>query len=172
MLCWCLLYNSLNLKIQLLSHVQLFATSWTEAYQASLSSTISWSLLNFMSIESVRPSQPSHSCFATPFSFYLLSLPASRSFPKSHIRWPKYQSFSISPSNIRYSCWFPLGLTGLISLQSKELSRISCIYTYIPSPPRPLTPTSHSSRWSRISLCYIAASHYPSILHMVVWKTF
>ena len=115
---------------------------------------------------------PTISCFATPFSFYLLSLPASRSFPKSHIRWPKYQSFSISPSNIHYSCWFPLGLTGLISLQSKELSRISCMYTYIPSPPHPLTPTSHSSRWSWISLCYIAASHYLSILHMVVWKTF
>ena len=42
-----------------------------------------------------------------------------------HIRWPKYWSFSflISPSD-GYSCWFPLGLTGLISLQSKGLLRV------------------------------------------------
>ena len=42
-----------------------------------------------------------------------------------HIRWPKYWnfSFSINPSN-EYSGWFPLGLTGLISLQSKGLSRV------------------------------------------------
>ena len=41
------------------------------------------------------------------------------------IRWPNYWSlsFSISPSN-EYSGWFPLGLTGLIFLKSKELSRV------------------------------------------------
>ena len=39
---------------QLLSGVQLFVTPWTAAHQASLSSTISWSLLKFMSIESER----------------------------------------------------------------------------------------------------------------------
>ena len=39
------------------------------------------------------------------------------------IKWPKYWSFSISPSN-EYSRWVPLGLTGLISLQSKGLSRV------------------------------------------------
>ena len=38
-------------------------------------------------------------------------------------------------------------------------------------PPHP-TPTSHSSRWSWRSLCCIAATHYLSILHMVVWKIF
>ena len=42
--------------IQLLSHVQLFATPWTAACQASLSFTISQSLLKLMSIETVRPS--------------------------------------------------------------------------------------------------------------------
>ena len=42
--------------VQLLSHVQLFATPWTAAHQAPLSFTISWSLLRFMSIESVMPS--------------------------------------------------------------------------------------------------------------------
>ena len=113
---------------------------------------------------------------AAPFSFCLLSFSASRSFPMSHIRCPKYWSFSISPSNVHYSGWFPLGLTELISLQCKELSKISCMYTYIPSPPQPTppppTPTSPSSRWSQSFLCCIAASHYLSILHMVVWKIF
>ena len=42
--------------IQLLSHVRLFVTSWTEAPQASLSFTISWSLLKLTSIESMMPS--------------------------------------------------------------------------------------------------------------------
>ena len=43
-------------SVHSLSHVQLFATPWTSAYQASLSITNSWSLLKFMSIESVMPS--------------------------------------------------------------------------------------------------------------------
>ena len=60
------------------------------------------------------------SFYADPFSFCFQSFPASGSFP---IRWPKYWSFSISPSN-DYSGCFPLGLTGLISLMSKGLSRV------------------------------------------------
>ena len=43
-------------SVQSLSHVQLFATPWTAAHQASLSITNSWSLLKLMSIESVMPS--------------------------------------------------------------------------------------------------------------------
>ena len=46
--------------VQSLSCVRLFATPWTAVCQASLSFTISWSLLKLMSIESVMPSQPSH----------------------------------------------------------------------------------------------------------------
>ena len=42
--------------LQLLSRVQLFATSWTAAHQASLSFTISWSLLKLMSVVAVMPS--------------------------------------------------------------------------------------------------------------------
>ena len=66
--------------VQALSHVLLFATPWTEAHQASLSFTISWSLLKLMSIESVMPSN--HLILCHP----LLSpsiFPASGSFPKS-----------------------------------------------------------------------------------------
>ena len=49
-------------SVQLLSHVQLFATPWTAARQASLSITNSWNLLKLMSIESVMPSNLILSC--------------------------------------------------------------------------------------------------------------
>ena len=77
--------------VQSLSHVQLFATPWTAASQASLSITNSQSLLKLMSIESVMPSN--HLVLCRP----LLLLPSI--FP--NIRWPKHWSFSfsISPSN-------------------------------------------------------------------------
>ena len=67
-------------SVQLLSHVQLFATPWTAACQASLSITNSQSLLKFMSIELVMPSNRSSS--VVPFSC-LQSFPASESFPMS-----------------------------------------------------------------------------------------
>ena len=57
------------LVVQSLSHVQLFVTPWTAAHQAPLSSTISQSLLNFMSTELVMPSN--HFILCHPFSFCL-----------------------------------------------------------------------------------------------------
>ena len=78
-----------------LSHVQLFATPWTAARQATLSFTISWSLLKLMSIESVIPSN--HLVLCCPLCSYLQSFLASGSF--LHIRWPKYWSFSFSISS-------------------------------------------------------------------------
>ena len=63
--------------VQLLSHVQLFATPWTAACQASLSFTISWGLLKLMSIESVMPS--SHLILCHP----LLLLPSI--FPRTRV---------------------------------------------------------------------------------------
>ena len=56
--------------------------------------------------------------------FCLQSFPAPGSFPMSWLfctKWPKHSCFSISPSN-EYSGWYPLGLTGLISMQSQRLS--------------------------------------------------
>ena len=105
------------------SHVRIFASPWTVAQQAPLSSTISLRLLKFMSIESVMLSN--HLILCTPFSFCLLSFLGSGSSPESalHIRWPEYWSCSISPSN-EYSGLISLGLTGLILLQFKELSRV------------------------------------------------
>ena len=86
--------------IQSLRHVWLFATPWTAARQVSLSFTISQSLLKFMSIESMMPSN--HLILCRPLLF-LPSFSASRSYPESVLRnrWPKYWSFSfnISPSN-------------------------------------------------------------------------
>ena len=86
--------------VQLLSRVQLFATPWTVAHQAFLSFTISRSLLKFMSIESVMP--PNDLVLCWPL-FLLSSIFRSiRVFSNEsvlHIKWPKYWSFSINPSN-------------------------------------------------------------------------
>ena len=104
---------------QLLSHVRLFATQWTAAHQTSPFITNSRSLLKLMS-KSVMPFNHLTLCH------HLLFPPSI--FPEEsilHIRWPKYWSFSfnISPS-MNIQDWFPLGLTGWISLQSKGLSRV------------------------------------------------
>ena len=89
-------------SVQSLSHVQLFATPWTPARQASLSITNSQSLLKLMSIESVMPSNHLILCrlLLLPTSIF----PSIRVFSNGsvlRIRWPKYWSFSfsISPSN-------------------------------------------------------------------------
>ena len=73
---------------------------WTSACQASLSFTISWSLLKLMSIESVMPSN--HLILCYPLVLLPSIFPSIRVFLNVlalHIRWPKYWSFSISPSN-------------------------------------------------------------------------
>ena len=85
-----------------LSHVWLFATPWTAAWQASLSSTISWSLLNLMTIEAVTPSN--HLILCHPLLLLPSIFPSIRVFSNQSalcIRWLKYWSFSfnISPSN-------------------------------------------------------------------------
>ena len=59
-------YNKNISSVQMLSHVQFFATPWTAASQASLSITNSWSLLKLMSIKSVTPSN--HLILCCPFS--------------------------------------------------------------------------------------------------------
>ena len=88
-------------SVQSLSRVQLFATLWITAHQASLSITNSWSSLKLMSIESVMPS--SHLILGRPLLLPPIP-PSIRVFSNQsalHIRWPEYWSFSfsISPSN-------------------------------------------------------------------------
>ena len=114
--------------IQLLSRVQLLVAPWIAAHQASLSFTISQSLPKLKSIESFNGLESFNGPSNHLFLYYPLLLlpsifPSIRVFSNEsalHIRWPKYCSFSfsISPSN-EY-----LGLTGLISLQSKGLLRV------------------------------------------------
>ena len=74
-------YECIAIVVQLLSLVQLFATPWTTACQAPLSSTVSQSLLKSMSTESVM--QSSRLLLCHPFSFCFQSFPASESFPVS-----------------------------------------------------------------------------------------
>ena len=86
--------------VQLLSHVQLFSTSWTAAYQASLSFTVSLSLLRLMSIESVMPSNRLILCCSLllPPSIF----PSIRVFSNESalcFSWPKCWSFSFSTAN-------------------------------------------------------------------------
>ena len=86
---------------QLLSHVRLFATAWAAACQASLPFTTSLSVLKFMSIESVMPSN--HLILCHPLLLLPSIFHSIRIFSNElalHIRWPKYWSFSfsISPS--------------------------------------------------------------------------
>ena len=97
-----MLLMSLLSSVQSLSHVQLFATPWTAARQASLSITNSWNLLKLMSIESVMPSN--HLILCHPLLLLPSIFPNIRVFSNEsalHIRWPKYWSFSFSiiPSN-------------------------------------------------------------------------
>ena len=110
-----MLPQSVSQSVQLLNCVQLFAIPWTAAYQASLSFTISWSLLKLMSIGSVMPSN--HLILCHPLLLLPSVFPSIRVFSSEsvlHIRWPKYCSFSfsLSPSN-EYS--------GLISFKIDRL---------------------------------------------------
>ena len=116
---------SLVIVVQSLSRVRLFAIPRTAACQASLS-TISQSLLKLMSIESVIPSSQLILC--RPHSSCPQSFPVSWSFPMSRFftsgchRIEASASASVLTMNIQD--WFPLGLTGVISLLSKGLSRV------------------------------------------------
>ena len=87
-------------SVQSLSHVRLFAAPWTAAYQASLSITKFRSLLKLMSIELVMPSN--HLILCCPLLLLPSIFPSIRVFSNESvlcIRWPKYCSFSFSPSN-------------------------------------------------------------------------
>ena len=90
----------LALSVQSFSHVHLFVTPWIAACQASLSITNSQSLLKLMSIKWVMPSN--HLILCRSLCLLPSIFPSIRVFSNEsvlHIRWPKYWSFSISPSN-------------------------------------------------------------------------
>ena len=99
---WCLLwadcpnrviqFSSVQFSsVQPLSHVQLFATPWTTAHQASLSITNSWSLPKLVSFESMMPSN--HLILCRPLLLLPSIFPSIRVFSNEsavHIKWPKY----------------------------------------------------------------------------------
>ena len=108
-------------SVQSLSRVQLFATQWIAARQASLSITNSQSSLKLMSIKSVMP--PNHLIFCRPLLLLPPIPPSIRVFPNEStllMRWPKYWSFSfiISPSK-EYSglISFRMDLFDLLAIQ-------------------------------------------------------
>ena len=107
-----------------LNHVQLFAIPWTAAHQASLPFTTCQSLFKLMSIDSVVPSN--HPILCRPLLLLPSIPPCIIVFSNESalcIKWPKYWSFSFSPSN-EYSRLISLGLSGLILLLSRGLSKV------------------------------------------------
>ena len=121
-----LLNRCIEVSLQSLSHVWLFATPWTAACQASLSITNSQSLLKLKSIELVMPSN--HLILCHLLSSYLQPFLAWGSFQMSQFFASGNQSTGVStsasvlPMNIQDG--FPLRCTGWISLQSEGLSRV------------------------------------------------
>ena len=130
--------SGLNVVVQSLSHVQLIATPWTAAHQASLSFTISRSLLRLMTIELVMSSNHLILCLILLPSFF----PSIRVFSNEsvlRIKWPKYWSFSTSPSN-EYSGlisfridWFDLlavqgTFKSLLQHHSSKASILRCFF--------------------------------------------
>jgi len=112
--------------VQLLSRVQLFATPWLQHTRLPCPSPSSRACSNSCPLS--RWCHPTISSSVIPFSSHLQSFPASGSFPMSQFFTSGDQiigvsaSASVLPMTIQH--WFPLGWTGLISLQSKKLSRV------------------------------------------------
>ena len=102
LLCYSVTYVAMSAffcfsSVQSLNHVQLFATPWTAAHQASLFITNSRSLLKLMSIELLMTSN--HLIHCHPLLLPPLIFPSIRVFSNEsvfRIRWPKYWSFSFS----------------------------------------------------------------------------
>ena len=118
----------LAVQFSSLTQIVLSDSLWPHGLQHArlpCPSPIPWSLLKLMSIESVIPSN--HLILCCPFFSCPQSFPTSGSFSMSQFFTSGGHSVgasasaSVLPMNIQN--WFPLGLTGLISLQSKGLSR-------------------------------------------------
>ena len=165
------LYFSL---VHLLSHVQLFATPWTAARQASLSITNSQSLLKVMSIKSVVPSN--HLILCRPLLLMPPIFPSIRVFSNElvlHIRWPKYWSFSFSisssnenPGLVAFKIdWLDLlavqgTLKSLLQHHSSKVSVLQCSAFFMVQLPQPYMTTGKTialTRWTFVTkncLCF------------------
>ena len=144
--------GTIGIVVQSLSHI--FATPWPAAHQTSLSITVSWSLFRLMSIELVMPF--SYLILCHPLLLLpsiILSIRVFSSESVFLIRWPKYWSFSFSPSN-EYSGlisfrmdWFDL-LAVQVSpaLQFKSINSLALSLLYAPA------LTSVHDYWKTIAL--------------------
>ena len=139
--------------VRLPSHVHLFVTPWTVACQPSLSFAISQSLPKFMSIALVMPSR--HLILWRPLLLCPLFFPASGTFPMSQLFASDDQNTGVlaSASVLPMSTqgWFPLRMTGLISLLSKGLLGVFSSTTiqrhkFFSNPPS-LWSNSHNHTW-------------------------
>ena len=136
-------------SVQSLSCVQLFATPWTAACQASLSITNSWSLLKLMSIELVMPSN--HLILCRPLLLPPSIFPSIRVFSTEsllHIKWPKYWSFSFSiiPSN-EYSKLIAFRIDWLDFLAGESIF-VGSSYPESP-PPAPKALFNRTKEWGK-----------------------
>ena len=150
--------------VRSLSCVRLFVTPWTATCQASLSFTISRSLLKLMSVESVMPSN--HLILCRPLLLLPSVFPSIRVFSNAsvlHIRWPKYWSFSfsISPCN-EYS--------GLISFRMDWLDLLAVQGTQ-DSSPTPQFKSINSSTFSPLYSPTLTSIHDSWKNHSFVSKT-
>ena len=153
-------------SVQSLSHIQLFATPWTAACQASLYITNSRSLLKLTSIDSVMPSD--HLILCHPLLLLPPIFPSIRVFSNEsvlHVRWPKYWSFSfsISPSN-KYSGlisfridWLDLlaaqgNLKSLLQHHSSKASILWCAVFFMVSLSHPYMTTGKTIALTRRTL--------------------
>ena len=118
------LIKSVSQSVQSLSRVWFFVTPWTAACQTSLSITNSQSLLKLMSLESII--QASHPLSSPSLAFNLSQHQGLFKWVSSSHQVAKILGVSASTSVLPMNTqdWFPLGLTGWISLQSKGLSRV------------------------------------------------
>ena len=133
-------FGPLSQPVQLLSHVQLFATPGSAEHQASLSITNSRSLLKLMSIDSMMPSN--HLILCCPLLLLPSIVSSIRVFSNESvlcIRWPKHWGFSFSISHSsEYSGlisfridWFDLfavqgALKSLLQHHSSKASILQC----------------------------------------------
>ena len=152
-------------SVQSLSRVWLFATQWTAARQASLSITNSWNLVKLMSIVLVMPSN--HLILRRPLLLLPSIFSSIRVFPNEsvfHIRWPKYWSFTISPSSeysglisFRMDWLDPLAvqetLKSLLQHHSSKTSILRCSAFFIVQFSHPYMTTGKTialTRWTNL----------------------
>ena len=140
-----------TLVVQSLNLVWLFVTPWTAAHQASLSFTISWSLLRLMmSVASVMPS--SHLIYCCPHLFLPWIFPCIRVFSNESAlcsRWPKYWSFSFSISlSNEYSGLISFGIDWLV---------------WSPCCPRDVQESSPASQFKSINFSVLSLLYGPTL---------